>query len=496
MKRITISLGLVMGSLLIPLRAQIAPAIDLPAAFRDTDACHAYDYLVAYTDKIRPSDLPGIIDQVRTTPGVNREFLLDLLIGRWVKLDPQGALAAARQMDPGHVSESVYQAFYGDLVAHKRAATIAKLKKMPEGLERTIGIWAVVQLIGDDDPAQAQELFNSIHTFNSAFGNHLIYAKWAAKNLDQATKALLQPANFSTPLRLQDAVDGVTDYLLAKSPQAAVNWVKQLPAGKIHDLVVSRLGLQWAQADPVKAIAWLQGISKAEIWFLVPAEWAKRDPQAAIAYATTLPDGQLKTDLITQGLTSWAQADGPSAWAWTQKQPASETRTRQMLNVVTHWALVDPAAAAAKLPETAQFHETVEEKTNGEENDFGNFGMFPSFKNPPNEQAYADVAKTWTERDPAQAAAWIATLPAGSERDAAVVAQSDVVGETDPAKAVALANSIGNAVERNIEVEIQFFRWAKQDPAHAAAAIPGLSVPDEVKKRLTKTTQVELKAAH
>jgi len=485
MRRITILPGLVLGLWVTAHAQTVRPLSELPAALHDRDTCHACNDLVAYAKSIRPRDLPTIIEQVRTTPGVNREFLLDVLVGRWVMLEPQGALAAARQMDPGHVSGNIYQAFYGDLFDQNRAGTIARVKKMPEGIERTMGIWAIIQQLADDDPAQAQELFNSVHTFNSAFGNHFIYAKWAAKNLDHATKALLQPANFSTELRQGDAVNGVIDFLLSKNPQTATDWVRQLPAGRIHDLAVMRLGLQWAQIDPVKAIAWLQGISKVEIWTQVPTEWAGRDPQAAIAYAVTLPDGQLKTDLITQGLASWAQADGPSAWAWTQKQPASDLKTQQMLNTVTHWALVNPAAAVVELPEAAQFHETDEEKMKGEMNDF-HFGVLPSFNHPPNEQAYADVARTWTERDPVQAAAWIATLSAGSRRDAAIAAQSDVVGETDPAHAVALANSIGNSIERSIELKTQFFRWAKQEPAKAAAAIPGLSVSDEDKKWLLK----------
>nr|MBA3386654.1 hypothetical protein [Chthoniobacterales bacterium] len=82
------------------------------------------------------------------------------------------------------------------------------------------------------------------------------------------------------------------------------------------------------------------------------------------------------------------------------------------------------------------------------------------------------------------AGAWLATLPSGGSRDAAVTAYTQRVAATDPQAAAQWAETIGNESTRNSQMESIAAAWLKTDANRASVWIVNSSLSNGVKARL------------
>jgi hypothetical protein len=465
---------------------------DISSILHETNAYHRYKDLTSYADSLRPEDLPGAIQKFQAKRGNDKEDTVDILIGKWVKDDPDSALAAARMKENHQIGDEIFQTIYGGWMAHDPQGTMALIQQLPDNKERDDALIAGVFQTAGKDPFLALKLSREITSSNfQTAGNHFIFSRWADQDLDQATQALFQSSNFANQTRRQEAVEGIADHLLEKDPQTAVAWLAQIPPGTVYNLALTRVAGQWAQSDPQAALTWMQNLpassTKNDAINQAIGQWTDHDPQGAIAYAATLPDGQQKDDLINKGVAVWAQADAPSAWDWAQGLPSSEAKEHDMAAVVSNWAKVDPASAAqhlASLPDP-NIGKTPMELLEASMmmNSWRN--AFPALSD--KEQAYADVATNWATTDPVQGANWLAQLPEGSSRDAAVKSFSDQVADSDPSQAVQLSESIGDASIRQAELTRLLQQWMQKDPAAAANAAQESPLPADVKARFQPT---------
>ncbi len=453
----------------------VVAVADLSALLKEDNSYRRLRELASYVDRLWPEDIPGVIEQVESGHGPGRDNLLKVLAGRWVEVDPQGALAAARKKGARDSVDNFYDAFYGTWANRDAAGAIAAIQQLPDGHERGEAIWAVLYQIADNDPVQAQELFKSVHTSNLGSGNHFIYSQWAEKDLDHATQALLQNANFSKQGASSDALEGIADHLLEKDPGLAVAWLAQLPAGKIHDEAQKRVMEQWARTDPKADMDWVKTFSdlnkKDDAIQTVMFQWADQEPRAAIGYAVTLPEDHLKAFLVDRCLACWANADGPAALSWAQNLPSSANKNETVLKVINIWAGVDPASAADGLRLVSQEQLSMNPRDSTSDRT-------------PGEETYADVARAWAKADPARAEIWLNQLPTGYCRNAAVKSYSEQILSSDPVQAVQVAESITDAGDRDKQLVTLLTKWMKADPNAAAIAVQGSPLSDDRKKQL------------
>jgi hypothetical protein len=459
----------------VAVAAPVMTAANVPALLRDEDTCRRLRGIVALVQDLRVEDLPALVGEVEAGHGPGRDNLLSALAGRWVEVDPRGALADARTRTMRSFRASLYAAYYGGWAQRDPAATVETIAQMPDGEEKGGAVGATLYQIADRDPVQAQALLASVHAMNSDNGNHFIYAQWADQDLDAATQALLQEARFPNRRARSDAIEGIADRLLESDPNSAIDWLAQLPPGTIQDEAQDRVVGQWSRTDPSAALKWLHRLpasDKRNTYIQqVIGKWAGQEPRDALAYAATLPDGPEKNALQQNGADALAHTDGPAALVWAQGQPASPSKNGTVLQVIRNWAEADPAAAAAAvqaLPDDPAAAGTD--------------------ANPPlplsRQDTFAGVAQSWARCDPARAAAWIGQLRLGPCRDAAVVSYSEQTVSADPAHAIQMVESMSNSGVRNQQL-IQLFRtWMQADPRAAATAVQLSSLPDDGKKEL------------
>src|SRR5690606_5896491 len=135
-------------------------------------------------------------------------------------------------------------------------------------------------------------------------------------------------------------------------------------------------------------------------------EMASKDPNKAVAVAATV-SGDEHTRAYSEIAEKWGLKDFAAAEAWFNSLPA-DVRDREMASALERIASTDPVAAAAKV------------------------AMMPAGED--RDDAIEDIAGPWARKDPAAAAAWVAQQQTEDVDDAI----RQVMGpwaNTDPAAA-------------------------------------------------------------
>jgi hypothetical protein len=162
-----------------------------------------------------------------------------------------------------------------------------------------------------------------------------------------ATAAPADPALGLPALREQLARDPAAalpalEALAARRPELALPLYEQLLAHwaqrRQHPLAVQALArapldadtrerllqpllAHWAETAPDQAARWAQA-TPGQAGLLAPLHdrWLQQDARSATVFASTLPTGEARGALLTEGWSRWAAQDGPAARDWLRSQ--------------------------------------------------------------------------------------------------------------------------------------------------------------------------------
>lgn len=180
---------------------------------------------------------------------------------------------------------------------------------------------------------------------------------------------------------------------------AAAAWATQLPEGAPRNQVLEQVAIAWAETDLDDATAWLRDLPDGEGKHLATLstayEAARTDPLVALELASKLPASPARDELLIHAVSQWATADFAAAAGWAGQIPDADLR-QNLLSSIAVAASAENASAAA--------------------------GFIVSSLAPGETQTRAAVSITqrWTQSAPQDAAAWIAQFPDLPVRDAAV----------------------------------------------------------------------------
>ncbi|MBI3350267.1 MAG: hypothetical protein HY020_24030, partial [Burkholderiales bacterium] len=74
---------------------------------------------------------------------------------------------------------------------------------------------------------------------------------------------------------------------------------------------------RWAEAAPDQAARWaLNTPGQAALLAPLHDRWLQQDARSATVFASTLPPGETRQALLTEGLSRWTAQDGPGARDW------------------------------------------------------------------------------------------------------------------------------------------------------------------------------------
>lgn len=212
----------------------------------------------------------------------------------------------------------------------------------------------------------------------------------------------------------QEARELLARALVGRGPAVGFTWMeKSLPESVRQELYGSYFR-QWTATDPAEAAAKLRQLAEAS------------------------PETPVWSDLLGQVIAQWAGADIKSAVAWTQALPDGPDKSRALVQLSERWVQSDPHAAA----------------------------MYASVQNAPG--LLNTVVARWAELDPRQASAWANALPAGAERNAALVSAAATWAQKDPKAAAGYVGGLSTP-DAKTQAELAVGAvWTNADPAAAA----------------------------
>jgi hypothetical protein len=184
--------------------------------------------------------------------------------------------------------------------------------------------------------------------------------------------------------------------------------------------------------------------SSSEYRELLQRRWADANPSAAASWATRLADFTQALPLVQQAAIVWANKDMPAAVQWADSLPQGELRT----SVIT--------ALGYEGARTASF-EAFDLVA----------GLEPSLER---DTLIEHMIRQWSATDANQALAWVQQVPDPALRQRLLSALATTAAQQDaPAAAALAADAIYPGPDQNRAAVAIVQRWAQVDPEDAAS---------------------------
>ncbi len=279
------------------------------------------------------------------------------------------------------------------------------------------------------------------------------------------------------------------------APCTAATWVSQSAGASIPQDIIAAVASAWVNQDRTAALEWAQSLpteaQRQGALVTIGYETARTEPIEALNLANVLPPGPAQDNLVTHAANQWAANAPEEAAAWAKGIPDDALRERTLSVIATAWGETSPRAAATLAMQS----------------------LIPGRQQ---DDAVVGIVQRWVQKDPEQAAAWVAAFPGRAVRDAAVENLVRLWADQDMEQAeqwltslevgemrdVAIGTYVSklvlqepDAASRWVEkIEDQFIReremiavgeaWMGHDEAAARSWILHSSLPDTAKERL------------
>lgn len=407
----------------------LAQILTLPSQFEQNARLYA---LIMASDS---DALLALIDEAaHLASPMDRAAGLQILLSRYVELEPELAIARAKTLRNGS-DQRLLVNLYLSWIRHDETAAVQFLLTQPKPLQAQVGsnLRALNRRSGDNRYQKAYEVLAS------SAANKSSNAAQLARQAKEDPAGAWTAAQAETNLReRQRSMQRVLHVWARSDPQAALNALASLPSHQRNRMQMNVVG-RWLQQDPDAALTWINaqgpGLRSNQLQTLAVTHIAQTDISRALRIAATLPQGQSQL-LIDQALSRLA-ADNPervieelnnagielaNSQAYAQilsnaklySVEESLDRARQLdeqqrqgveQQLYRRWAEEDPAAAARHLANVSDA------------------GL--------HERSVRQVIRRWANADPTAAASWIATAPE-AQRDAMQQVLVTTISQVDP----------------------------------------------------------------
>ena len=205
-------------------------------------------------------------------------------------------------------------------------------------------------------------------------------------------------------------------------------------------------------------------------------QWAEHDPLGAIEFARTKLKGDRQAQALSSVLAIWGKNDPAAAWAWVGTN--LPTATHHFDTLLEVFGKSSPAIAARYVKEFVQKHPETTLEVNlaallgiTYTGDFAaarafvdsNATLTPELRGNLNNF----IAGQWARYEPEAAAAWTMSLPAGPQRDQALIGLGESWAGVDPAAAAKFATALPVGATRQLALRQAIANWLETDADQA-----------------------------
>ena len=391
----------------------------------------APDLAIALLDQVREQDLDWVIKDIGAA---------------WAKSDPEAAFAWANQQTNTKVKDLILGGVITSMASKDIKGAFAYIQSLSPGAseEKTIpeafkmaayndfqGALAVMQSLPQGRTKDLATKGIILHLSISGDGDRDAQAAW-----DMVSA--IDDTGIRTELQLKCPSSQNADILTrwaVKHPDAAIQWMLSLPAGKSKDLALGRIcrGMYYDNPQAAWYLASVigdEGIRNQAKGF-VAWEWYKKDRAAARQWMLSLPTGPAR-DVALMSVGDGLTMD----------------RRIDFQNLMDLYLRISDTRVRTELLDSDSF--------------------------------------LWCYQDRASATQWMQSLPAGPNKDSVAKGMSRALAANDPQAAFDIAAGIGDFKLRTTALKNVVEQWSKKDPAAATQWIKNSALPQEVKTQLLK----------
>jgi hypothetical protein len=248
-----------------------------------------------------------------------RRTALDVVLQNLAGKDPLAALALVEKY-PGDAPENRQNEIISSLMKKDPQQGIAAAVKLTEMGKGTGFLRQGMNEWAAADKSAAEAWAAAYTgTGQTTARAWLLERKAAADPLGSLTEFNTLQQSVGNPQELSSTAAAIAHHLVRKDLPAAREWATGLPPGPVRDEVMSRVVDQWVQRDPGAASAWI----------------------------SALPEGKERDNSATRLAHQITHSDPPGAFEWARTIQNQEQRTNTLKDIVDEWLRQDSDAAKA-----------------------------------------------------------------------------------------------------------------------------------------------------
>jgi len=298
------------------------------------------------------------------------------------------------------------------------------------------------------------------------------------------------------------------------------------------DIELALVGSWWGRLDPEAAWNWTRADWRAEhtvVMSAVARAWAHKDPETAIGHAAVVPYRSQARLIVAAAMAGWEESGRPGLVEYVLATPDVVLRQKLAESLAERKALLLGAGPALEwaqaLPHSQRIimvprvASAVAESEPKIAATWAEPQIAAGVSSRPTGLARR-IATRWVKHDPEAAMAWLASLPAGTDRDDGVIESirtwvqrenfrarmwiegleparwnepirgfyaRSVIGNTQPEHALEIVSQFEDVENRNYLTTVIARYWLVRDRAAAEAWLKRADIPPDVRKRAYMT---------
>ena len=417
-----------------------------------------------------PSRAAGMLGEIENAQ--QRASSISMIASQWAQTDPRQALAWADSLPPSQGRTGAYSAVVHQLVQTDPLAAVRVAERLGGSANQNLLPSVVGQWTARDFDAARNWVVSQNNPFQLRNTLPHIMNHWAQRE-PAAAAAYLQ--NSDTRLigssNLNSHVQNVSYQWATQDREAAMAWANSLENEAMRSSAISGIHNHMAASNPAEAAQHLTGVNdpdlRSQLVSNLASNWTNHDHQAAEAWLNTL--GQEDRMRAAGAMMNSLQQQNPREAAdlydrlmanAPEDSPNRSSLEHQADNIADSWANHNPAEAA----DWAQSLESEDQRSD----------------------AYTNIVTRWAQFDPTGAAGWLDSLPEGSPRDQAVRSFANQIQQADPAAAFDWASTIGDDDTRYRSLQTAASNWRQSDPEAAREAVRQADLTEERREQILR----------
>ncbi len=309
--------------------------------------------LLRYGENLGRTDAARLWELAQSLPSGERTYLLRLGTRNVAKAAPRemAELAVRGELGASYGVDSVMESWAADDPLAAYAWGLARWNQR----QGSSALGSVLSTWSQTDPnAATRALVKLPDGLRAKFLPDVVEA-WATNEPEEAFRW----ASGRPPLEQTSAVAAALEGWASEDPAAAATAARGVLPDGLND-ALKKVAWEYGQVSPDDAMSWAHGLQGVDAQRVTVAEvansWGRRDASAASDYLASLPEGELRDQAVGGFVSAITNLDPPTAAQWALSIGDDSLQGQRMQSALRSWKEKDPAEARAfveALPDAA-----------------------------------------------------------------------------------------------------------------------------------------------